>query len=537
MPKNIIIFSDGTGQVGGITFDEIRTNVYKLYRACRVAPDSSIDPTEQVAFYDPGLGSRADGGHLHGTVSRKLYNLASQATGLGITANIIDCYAALIRLYRDEDRIFLIGFSRGAYTVRSLAAVIAYCGIPRHLPGGGALPMDVKGSTKLAETAVKSVYQFCSSYDRNELGSYLRFMMDTRDKVARKFRDEHGCSNSADGNLANVYPYFIGVFDTVAALGHKGLGLLTVIVVLALPFLLSFLISLLSFADGFPYIGRVLEYLTFWNVFDVLGPATALTGIFVYLKNYFKTAFGLLGYGFWKSIATIHFARGKHKFYDQTLNANVGYAKHAISIDENRADFKPVEWKPTASKAGRDTDRNLFFEQVHFPGVHADIGGGYNDNESRLSDIALKWMLAAASLVPNGLKHDPSVLRLHPDPSGPQHDEQKGGFLRFGLRVVKNNKAVMHKSVYRRFAAGPVVLFDRIGPYRPSPMRSHVDFVQYFDPNATDPKPVDPETSQVADDIEYKWERKRAAETAAAMAANAGRAPSAADGSHRADSA
>jgi uncharacterized protein (DUF2235 family) len=56
MQKSIIIFSDGTGQVGGITFDEIRTNVYKLYRGCRAGPDSSIDPVKQVAFYDPGRG-------------------------------------------------------------------------------------------------------------------------------------------------------------------------------------------------------------------------------------------------------------------------------------------------------------------------------------------------------------------------------------------------------------------------------------------------------------------------------------------------
>ena len=41
--------------------------------------------------------------------ARKIYNLASMATGLGITANIIDCYAALIRLYRDGDRVFLVG--------------------------------------------------------------------------------------------------------------------------------------------------------------------------------------------------------------------------------------------------------------------------------------------------------------------------------------------------------------------------------------------------------------------------------------------
>jgi uncharacterized protein (DUF2235 family) len=65
----------------------------------------------------------------------------SQATGLGITANIIDCYAALIRLYRPGDQIFLFGFSRGAYTVRSLGAVIGLCGISRCLPAGQPVPL------------------------------------------------------------------------------------------------------------------------------------------------------------------------------------------------------------------------------------------------------------------------------------------------------------------------------------------------------------------------------------------------------------
>lgn len=47
MPKSIVIFPDGTGQAGGINFDEARTNVYKLYRACRVGPDTRIDPAER----------------------------------------------------------------------------------------------------------------------------------------------------------------------------------------------------------------------------------------------------------------------------------------------------------------------------------------------------------------------------------------------------------------------------------------------------------------------------------------------------------
>src|ERR1700745_615811 len=134
MPKNIVIFSDGTGQAGGINFDEARTNVYKLYRACRVGPDTRIDPSEQVAFYDPGLGSAADGGHFKVGWLRTVYNGSSMVTGRCSSASIIGGYAAIIRLYEPGDRVILIGFSRGAYTVRSLAGVMSFCGIPRHLP-------------------------------------------------------------------------------------------------------------------------------------------------------------------------------------------------------------------------------------------------------------------------------------------------------------------------------------------------------------------------------------------------------------------
>jgi hypothetical protein len=505
MPKNIIIFSDGTGQAGGIAFDEVRTNVYKLYRACRVGPDTTVDPSEQVAFYDPGLGSPADGSRIKIQWARKIYNLASMATGLGITANIIDCYAALIRLYRDGDRIFLIGFSRGAYTVRSLAGVISFCGIPRNLPDNLPLPMDEKGSLALATKAVKDVYQFCSTFKRNT-SPYKDFLLDTREAIAKKFRQDHGSSAGPGADeKANVYPYFIGAFDTVAALGHKGLFWLVLALVLASPFIPSFAITLLCHAPNFPYLGDWFATFKFWSVFAVIAPLMLAGAGLIALKAYLKWAPPLPGYGFWKRLKTLHFAELKQRFYDTTLNVNVGYAKHAISIDENRKDFARVGWSPTAAKQNkRDGAGNLFFEQVWFPGVHADVGGGYEENESRLSDDALAWMLAAASIIPNGLTHDETVLRLHPDPSGPQHNEQKYSWLALGLRELPSTAAIMHKSVYRRYEAGGVVLFDKVGNYRPVNMNKHVDFVQYYDPANPRPKPADPPRC-LADDIEEKW--------------------------------
>ncbi len=152
----------------------------------------------------------------------------------------------------------------------------------------------------------------------------------------------------------------------------------------------------------------------------------------------------------------------------------------------------------------RDEHGNLYFEQVWFSGVHADIGGGYLENEARLSDVALNWMVAGASIIPDGLKHDGSVLRLSPDPAGPQHNEQAGSFYKAGVRDLPRNEAglseaPMHKSVYRRFETGPVRLYDRMADYRPTNMRVHADFAHYFDLGVK-------ETSKhAADDIELKW--------------------------------
>jgi type VI secretion system (T6SS) phospholipase Tle1-like effector len=164
MSKNILVFSDGTGQAGGLTPDENRSNIYKMFRATRCGPDTSISADEQIAFYDAGLGSQPPHGAFFVTRAwRWLHNVASQATGLGITTTIVDCYAWIVRVYEPGDRIYLFGFSRGAYTVRCLAAVLSLCGVPTRMPDGKPVRRDVCGSTAIAKEAVKQVYQFVSS--------------------------------------------------------------------------------------------------------------------------------------------------------------------------------------------------------------------------------------------------------------------------------------------------------------------------------------------------------------------------------------
>ncbi|WP_035687638.1 DUF2235 domain-containing protein [Bradyrhizobium sp. Cp5.3] len=117
MTKNIVVYSDGTGQDGGVCPEQRVSNVYKMYHASRTGPDNPIDPQEQVAFYDPGLGTDIGATTLTAPW-RFIQKLLGSVVGNGIVKNIADCYAFIINHYEPGDRVFLIGFSRGAYTVR-----------------------------------------------------------------------------------------------------------------------------------------------------------------------------------------------------------------------------------------------------------------------------------------------------------------------------------------------------------------------------------------------------------------------------------
>lgn len=451
--KNIVIFSDGTGQRGGILVDERRSNIYKLFRATRCGPDSPINPAEQVAFYDPGLGTLPPGSEFFSTVWRWLYNLASQATGLGLTGNIVDCYAAIIRLYQPGDRIFLFGFSRGAYTVRCLGAVLAMCGAPTRMKDGSPLKRDEGTSKKIAREAVKLVYQHTSSRPLPQATPRQRELLEQRTALARRFRQQYGSDN---GDRSNAFPHFIGVFDTVASLANP--------VAIA-----GFTCGAIASLVGLSFLAS-LAFLNFVSWLVIFGAAAAAIFAIGYLRTHVKVAFGLPGFRWWR---TLHLTEARMTFYDNSLNENVGYARHAIAIDEHRKSFQRVPWGAPGVRRDTGVGNPEWFKQLWFAGNHSDIGGSYAENESRLSDIALEWMAAEAEAA--GLKLDRSVLRVYPTAGGMQHDECKSSVFKYAGKIVRHPPpdAPLHPSVVDRLNAASVLHFDEEKPYRPEGLRNH----------------------------------------------------------------
>ena len=179
--KRIVICADGTWSSASSTGigDSATTNVWLIYQLVR---PYATDHTPQLAYYHPGVGTG-------GFIDRVL----GGAFGVGLGLNIRQCYRFLVDHYHPGDYVYLFGFSRGAYTVRSLAALVRNCGVidPEKLERGTSI-----------DTAVDNAFELYRK--RGDATA-------PRARLAVDFR------------VRNSHPDFritcIGVWDTVGSLG------------------------------------------------------------------------------------------------------------------------------------------------------------------------------------------------------------------------------------------------------------------------------------------------------------------------------
>ena len=131
--RNLVLLFDGTGNILGNQQD---TNVVKLLRMLGKGHDPSGKEPTQLVYYDPGVGTTnefpADG--IVSEAKNQLRQLAGLALGNGVFPNIAEAYRFLVNTYQRGDRIYLFGFSRGAYTVRSLAGLLRKIRTEARLP-------------------------------------------------------------------------------------------------------------------------------------------------------------------------------------------------------------------------------------------------------------------------------------------------------------------------------------------------------------------------------------------------------------------
>ena len=178
--RNLILCCDGTAN----EFRRDRTNVVKLYYALARDPD-------QLTYYHPGVGTAPAVGALT-WIGKTATKFAGLAFGYGLASDLRDAYVFLMNNFADDDRVFLFGFSRGAYTVRALTSLLYMYGLVAagnepFVPYAIRMLMAVQHD---GEAAVRT--------------------------LAEQFRDTF--------STRDCRPYFVGVWDTVSSVGWVGSG-------------------------------------------------------------------------------------------------------------------------------------------------------------------------------------------------------------------------------------------------------------------------------------------------------------------------
>jgi len=285
------------------------------------------------------------------------------ALGVGLHDRVLDLYVLASRLWQPGTRLWVFGFSRGAWAARSLAGFIAATGL-------------LTPSQAAADDALDVASKRWFAFKNHEVPA-----------EQKRFWDEAGQPQPIQ---------LVGVWDTVGALG-------------------------IPFFNGLRSIDR--------------------------------------------------FERKAFDFADLDLSPRVAHGRHALSIDETRYDFIPTLWN---SREG--------IEQRWFPGVHADVGGGYP--QRGLGDLSLAWMLGEVQTLSGGglLKAD-ATAGLQPDAVADRHEEATGlvWLLRPRRpRELPEKRDDLHDGVVMRLKGR--------ADWRPVPLRRLTALAEWYAHPATSPE-------------------------------------------------
>lgn len=362
--KKIVLFADGTGNSAASPH---KTNVWRAYKALDISPLAN-----QHAFYDDGVG----------TNPFRPLAIIGLTLGWGLAANVRQLYGKLCRIYKPGDKIYIFGFSRGAFTARVLAALITSQGVINYKKIKNERDLDrlVLAAYRRfrKEAFTPSMLSFLFAPIRDTCGwltgkrtrelryqphlMNYRYCTDDSCRAHRRyptywhwafyqwnplnwFKDQPACSGE---NANDKIVEFLGVWDTVDAYG-----------------------------------GPIDEMTRAWD--KVVWPLQAK---------------------------------------DRVLSSRVKRAYHALSLDEQRLSFEPMLWDETyepANKISQHIDEERI-TQVWFSGVHANVGGGYPDDS--LAHVSLDWIMDKSGLkfIPEEVKR----IKAGKDSYGPIYDNRAG---------------------------------------------------------------------------------------------------------------
>lgn len=198
MGRNLVVLADGTGNSAAKLF---KTNVWRLYQAL------DLSDGDQIAVFADGVG----------TSSFRPFEVVGLALGFGVKRRILALYKFLCLNYREGDRIYAFGFSRGAFTVRVLVGLITREGL-----------VNFKSEEELDRNALAAYRAFRpKAFPVPKWQFWVWLSRLVRDNAVAAWNELTGSRNYEDVKPKPADPrsgqririHFLGVWDTVAAYG------------------------------------------------------------------------------------------------------------------------------------------------------------------------------------------------------------------------------------------------------------------------------------------------------------------------------
>jgi uncharacterized protein (DUF2235 family) len=375
--KKIVIFADGTGN----SFYTQESNVWRLYEA--LDKTDKADAAKQIVRYIPGVG----------TSGNVVLRVIDGATGIGVPSNVRKLYRFLCWNWEKDDEIYLFGFSRGAFTVRCLAAMVAMQGLMPTKNGSERVTgPEMNRNSRSAWLAYRTetapfVPKGTSiwnpmNWKMNPVTSLIRVLRDRVSDSARRVRGQKTHQEVLDSlpverRGGEVKIQFMGLFDTVEAYGMP-----------------------------------VEEMCSIWN----------------------------------RLIWPIRFRNQRCSFIVQKV-------RHALSLDDERRSFHPIRFDVSERPDKKPVPET---QELWFAGVHSDVGGGYPDDETAFEPLLwIAGEASQEGLDFDGDALNRYRKRLYPQAQ--IHDSRQGlaSLYRYAPRFVDaddkhGGKPVVHHSVIEK---------------------------------------------------------------------------------------
>lgn len=385
--KKLVIFADGTGNA----FSVQESNVWRLYQA--LDKSEKPDGLQQIARYIPGVG----------TSGNKLIRYLDGITGFGVPSNVRKLYRFLCWNWAPGDEIYLFGFSRGAFTVRTLASMIYRQGL---------MPREVTGEDRKPRIVGKSEMQ------RNVAAAWRAY----RWKTAPLVEEGKPAWNPLNWKMNPLIEAGRYLRNGLVWLKRRALGQDQHQTVLAM-------------RDPQALDGAV---------------KIRLMGVFDTVEAYglpVKEASDIVDWLIWPL-----------QFRNFKCSRVVQKVRHALALDDERLTFQPLRFDQRELPAGQE------IQELWFAGMHSDVGGGYPDNAVSLDPLV--WMKTEAQLQELRfdelimMRHERGRY-----PQALIHDSRAGlaSFYRYAPRTYEaasgdpaetNGSPVLHHSAVRKMQVG-----------------------------------------------------------------------------------